>query len=735
MSPFRGSTQEQHALGGAGFLRMLDAAATNAPTALFLCIDRTNFILTKPRTATRGGAGGKRELIAAWRQGRPGPARDTAWPAAGAAPERPATSRRQRMEAGGPCYIAAPLVTAPSSSTSASGRRPADLESSSRGRSPLLRRLLISLAIGAFGLATIVPGVFTVDENHHLVALEALRDGRQTISGTEHLTASTELLWFDPQGRYRETVRVPIAPTIPPLYALIALPFSVFGWYGLVALNIAGFLATGWLVFAYVRRYAESRDAPWLAAAAFWLGGYAVEYAQGLWPHMLAAALTTAAAYLAARVRDGGPLLAAFLAGWLAGLAGGIRYQNVFFAGCIGIGILALGQRRARALAAFGAGLSLPLAAAAILNWLRLGSANPASKGDRYLEILDAPRQQNLVADALRMAWARIIDYSTRPPLGGEHLSYLARETSTGAYLVDWTVKKAWLQSAPWIAIALCVLAASWLRRSGDRADARRELRALSLVVFPVLAMFAVAGVKRTDGLGYNQRYFIELVPLAAIAFALALDRARADRRDLLTGAFAGAAVSWVWLTLTLAYEARFLSVLRIPIALAAATSIAWLVSIRRPALGRGWFGALAGAAVAWALVVHLMDDLPASRARRHRNLETTHLLDQVLPRAPDRSALFVWWGTKNGVGPLLFERDLLVVEARTDEGRSMSTLLDELLHDGRKSFVVANGFPKEVLSSALAGRATLQRGNRSLMLLEIVAEPSPGSEEVRIQR
>jgi hypothetical protein len=603
----------------------------------------------------------------------------------------------------------------------ADGRYPAAMH---RLRVPTICGIAASLAAAAL-LLTLVPGPFTVDENHHLVAVRAMRQGQLTVAGTADLTPSRSILWFDPQASSRDVVRTPIAPRIPAIYALIALPFALLGWYGLAGLNVLGYLAIGGLVFAYVRRYARGADAPWIAAAAFLLGGYSIEYAQGLWPHMLAAALTTAACLLAARVRDGASELAALLAGWLAGLAGGIRYQNFFLAGCVGLALLVFARQRLRSAAAFGVGLGVPLVASGLLNWLRQGSANPISKGGNYLEIVDAPRRASLLADSWTMAWARIVDFSTRPPLGGEHLSYLHKEASTGAYLVDWTVKKAWLQSAPWIALALCALAVAWAPRSAEGSARRRELRALSLVVFPVLLLFALAGVRRTDGLGYNMRYFLELVPLAAVAFALALDRIGADRRDLLTGGFAGAVVSWVWLSLPWAHEARFWSVLRIPLALAAAAAAAWLFALRGTLLGRRLAGALAGAAVAWALIVHVVDDLPASRDRRARNLAVAQVLDRQLPPAPEKIALFVWWGMKNGVGPLLFDRDILVVEARLDQARSMGALLDDVLRAGRRTFVVVNGFPPAVLTEKLAGRTTRQHGDPPTVLLEVVPEPA----------
>ena len=209
------------------------------------------------------------------------------------------------------------------------------------------RSLLLGLAgLGLVLTATVVPAVFTVDEDYYLATLVALRHGRLTVPGTEGLTPSSELLYFDPQGHSREVTSTPVASTAPPLYAPLALPFSWLGWRGLVGLNTLAFLAAAVVVFAFTRRHASAPATPWLAVAAFALGGYSLEYAQGVWPHMLAALLCLGAFVLAARVRDGAPLAVAFAAGLCAGLAAGVRYQNVALAGCVGLGVAIWAPRR-----------------------------------------------------------------------------------------------------------------------------------------------------------------------------------------------------------------------------------------------------------------------------------------------------------------------------------------------------------------------------------------------------
>ena len=584
------------------------------------------------------------------------------------------------------------------------------------------RSLLLGLAaLGVVLTATVVPGVFTVDEDYYLATLVALRHGRLTVPGTEGLTPSSELLYFDPMGHARAVTATPVASTAPPLYAPLALPFSPLGWRGLVALNTLSFLVAAALVFAVARRYSTGAATPWLAVAAFALGGYSLEYAQGVWPHMLAVLLCLGSFTLAARVRDGASLALAFAAGMCAGVAAGLRYQNIVFAGAVGLGVAIWAPRRLRTGGAYAGGVAAPLAASSLLNHARLGFWSPLSKGPGYLSVRGVRSAGGFLLDALRMGWARVVDFSTRPPItSGEHTVYFSRNADSGAYFIDGAMKKAWLQSAPWIALALLVCLLAWAGRAGAEGCQRRELKAISLVLLSVLGLFAAAGVQRTDGLCYNQRYFLELVPLVAVAFAWSLDRLPVGRTRLLVGSLVGCLVAVTALRAgdpLAAGQDRLL--LDLPLLLAALAVLGWLLAHRRG--GTRILDLAVGACLAWALLVHVGDDLPASRQRRRSHATQLALYRQTIP---DRSALFTWWGAKDATGPLQLDRDVVVLDARNDDGRDFPVLADELLAAGRRVFVLADGFPHRLLTAKLAGRPVREVTHAPAVILEVGAAP-----------
>jgi len=595
---------------------------------------------------------------------------------------------------------------------------------------PVLPRSLLA-AVAALGIllsATAIRGPFTLDESNYLVTVVALREGGLAVPGTAGLAPSRELLWFDPGARRRDVAATPVTSTAPPLYAPLALPFSFLGWRGLVALNTLAFLATILVVFAHARRYAATAEAGWIAAAAFGAGGYLIEYAQGVWPHTVTTALVAGAAYLAARALDDDSWVWAAGAGVLVAWASGIRYQNAFLLGCLGLGILLLARRRWRAAVVFAVGAALPLAAAAAINFTRVGSLNPVSKGPGYLPSAAkvtagatgstaVERSSWVIERVATMAWARVVDYSAAPTTPGT-VSFLSPHPESGAYVLVGAIKKAWLQSAPWIALALAVMALSWLPRSWlERvagtagAAGQRQLRLLALMVLSTLAMFAASGTFRTDGFCFNQRYFCELLPLVAVAFAWGVEGIGRRRTALLAGILAGCVLGLVALAPDPASPLRHRLVLYVPLGLAAALLLVWGAARRSPLLAFA-----AGAALAWAVVLHLGDDLPASRRVRE---ERRALAARVRPYLEGPSALFATGVEKDALGPLVLERDLVLANPALDQAATASELLDGFLAQGRRVFLLPNVLPVERIDRILEGRQIRYLGD-PLLLIEV---------------
>ncbi|RYG62421.1 hypothetical protein EON77_22325, partial [bacterium] len=116
------------------------------------------------------------------------------------------------------------------------------------------------------------------------------------------------------------------------------------------------------------------------------------------------------------------------------------------------------------------------------MNHARLGTWNPVTKGIGYAQMSrTAPGRVSAPVEWLWTFAAKVIDFSLVPSfdatVGGNDIrpSYAA-----GAIVYGGVVKKALLQSAPWMMLVFLGLALSWRHVGGLPDRARSELRGLS---------------------------------------------------------------------------------------------------------------------------------------------------------------------------------------------------------------------------------------------------------------
>jgi hypothetical protein len=585
--------------------------------------------------------------------------------------------------------------------------------------------LLVLFFFGFVLTAMVVPGIFTVDENNYLINVIALRQGHVTVANTAGLTPSRELLFFDPVPWTRAVTSTPVASTAPPLYAVIALPFSYFGWRGLVALNTLAYLATTLMIFWWLRRFSEEKSTPWLGAAAFALGGFSLEYSTGLWPHSLSVALCTAGTLSTALSVENRSSNAAALAGFLLALATGVRYQNAVVLAAGGAFLVFWSARRLRSGLAFVGTAAIPLLASSVINYVRFESWNPVSKGPGYLQVPLISNAGSSWRDPLIMFWARVVDYSVRPVLTGPVFEgWFVHDATTGANLMlGVTLKKALLQSAPWAALSLLLFAMVWYPKTRLSNPIRRQLQLMSFVTVCVFALFALSS-NRDDGFCFNQRYLLEIVPLCAIAFGFACDGWILPRRPLIGGLVSGAVLVLVILVGTPMvataenpkWVIRQLSLLHIPLVLAATLCGVWVCG-RVLVRYRSAVAAVAGVCLGWSLVLHVGDDVLMTSRIRKSHFETTNSLATVVAGG---TAVLTSWGAKESLGPLLFSRDIVIIAAGADEGEDAPVLVRELHRQGRRVFLLDQNIPPHVRERAIEGVAAILVPKSDPPLLEL---------------
>ena len=543
-------------------------------------------------------------------------------------------------------------------------------------------------------VATSIPGGFTIDEASYLMSILQLRHGDFAIPGTEGLTPSPELLFFDPTARTRIEHLSHLGSNAPPLYAVLALPFSAFGFRGLIALNALAFVVSGLCVYWLAALRARDVRTPWIALATYLVGGYSIEYAQGVWPHALSAALATCGFCLAVWARGAAGIAPAALAGFVLGLAAGVRYPDVVFAFGVGIGLLLWARRRVASPLVFAAAFAVPMLACSFINHARLGSWNPISKGPDYLSVRAGRPAPAIGGEALRVLWAKVVDYSTHPvpddPIV-EINSWWRRSPRTGATVFIGALKKAWLQSSPWLVLSLLALGTTWARRDPEDRDV--DLRAASLVVGVTLAAFALAGFGRHDGVCFNQRYFLELVPLCAVAAAWWLEGRSLSVRWAALGAAVGGSLGAIIASMNFPESPQQqLLGLRVPLAIAAALLVSALISTAVTRRASPALAVLFAMSVAYSGAIHLGEDLVASRLRRTTKVAFVRYVENVLPPGP--GAIVVQKHSADMFAPLLLDHDLVIVDTWVDRGASTSRLVRELRARKRRVVLLPANMP-----------------------------------------
>ena len=63
-------------------------------------------------------------------------------------------------------------------------------------------------------------------------------------------------------------------------------------------------------------------------------------------------------------------------------------------------------------------------------------------------------------------------------------------------------------------------------------------------------------------------------------------------------------------------------------------------------------------------------------------------LVERTLPAEP-KAAVFAWANTKDALGPLVLDRDIVIVDPWIDGGRDSRAVLDALLAQGRVVYLI----------------------------------------------
>lgn len=544
------------------------------------------------------------------------------------------------------------------------------------------RWALVALVVAQAALAMILPvaGPFSIDEVVYTEMTRSLTDGFGFFvdNGYEEV-ASPELA-----TRFvAPTESGHLAAQYPPGLPLLAAPaYAGLGVRGIMLVNSLAFVAVVALTYLIARRLLHSRWIAGVSVAVLVAATYLWEYSIAIWPHMSTLAFGLASV-LAMLVAVDGPRRRAAVYGFLSGLLLGLAVLNRLDAVLL-LPVVAICLYRrtdwARASLSFVVGMIPPTLILSFSNWERWGTPLPFSYGGSITGwlgpiivtgaglvivvaavvfgvrrfrpsgrsigffttalaalVIAVPVTRGLVSDTVAGVWTLLVDLRS---YGATDEAALAR-LADGSLIYAGTVKKALLQSLPYLVLIALPLMLAW------RTAQRRTALLLTTPIVLYIGFFAPRAWH--GGLSFNLRYFLPVLPFAAIMTAWALrtlvDRTETDRdvgrlvRFSIVVTLALFALGRLALP-SVEGSAWLFSVP--PLAIAAATAVALSVMVLRTSRSATRVTlVLAVVGLTWASAVAFGYDAATTLNIRHSHAETA---DSIAELIEDGSLLVAGW-------------------------------------------------------------------------------------------
>ena len=633
------------------------------------------------------------------------------------------------------------------------------------------------------------PGCVVIDEvTYHAMTRALVRTGSLTLDNGLDVISSPELEWEHARavvgGPSEASGASRLVAQYPYGYAFLVAPlYAVLGQRAFVVLNTLAFYGTVLVTRSLAFDVLGKRALAVAAALVFALGTYVWEYSFGTWPHAVTLFLCMAAVLLSLRATNLPPALAStrqLAAGALVGAAVTMRLDAIFAMAAVVLVPAIVPSKHGKAVGPLAMGLlgSTPgLALLAVTNHVKFGSWQPLSYGPWHgagsntglrtylpLAVLGVAsvaathllssraarlRRQHAVWAAsaivaaiaialaigpLRIIARRVVDGMWMIVFDLRHSNPNAVQRGLshgpgGAMMYVGALKKAFVQSLPWLPLAV---AAPFF--SGIAEPRRRRLIALAV---PVVVHVGVFGALAWHGgLCLNLRYLLPALPFAAVlatygAYRLARRAPWVVRHLREFDAIVLIAVA-VWLVSavlfvypsSLVVQARFL--LDAPLVIAASLAVALVVAARRRGPGAPAFAlALTLVAVVWAGLTELSYDAVAIFRARASNRKAAEM---VMAHAP--SSAFVFAEFPDLVSDAM-ENGNAIAEPARDGFAGVSAIVAEAARHGRPSYAVLTERSTARLRAASAGRLLVgeplaEHRSFTLRRLEVVPSREP---------
>lgn len=537
------------------------------------------------------------------------------------------------------------------------------------------------LVIQVLLVATLpVDGPFSIDEVVYTEMTRSLSSGHGLLidNGYEEVP-SPELMTLNMELTFDGHVTSQYPYGLPFLAAPL---YSLFGVRGIMLLNAVAFVAVIALTFLIARHLLEDRRIAWMAAVVTGGATFMWQYSIAIWPHMLTVAFALGAVYAMLVAVDRPPdrtLKFAALSGLLFGCAVMNRLDAVLMFPAVACCLYRRRETWMRAAGGFVIGTIPSLVFLSVTNVIRWDTLLPFTYGSgsslrpllligmgtvtllvvliysfahlptrlrkpaaigvgiAVVALLVVPVTRRYLGHLAFGLWVLVVDLRQLPPSDEGALERLA----DGTLLYFGTVKKSLLQSLPYlVAILIPVI-----------ATRRNTQRRASLILLSAVAVYVGFYSARPwhGGLSFNLRYFLPLLPFAAILTAWAIDivlkrsgpgdqTARTIRLSILVGL--GVFAAGMLTFRSIPQTAWFLST--VPLVIAGATLVLVIVFLTRPSVNgsRALLGTIV-IGLTWATAIAFSYDLIRTFDTRHENSAMSAVLATGLE---DSSLLLTSW-------------------------------------------------------------------------------------------
>lgn len=532
-----------------------------------------------------------------------------------------------------------------------------------------------------FSVFAVTPGHLVSDEGiYHQMSRAFAENGELTLSREYSEFPSSELrTWNHVEGKDGS-----LQSQYPYLHPVLAWPFyKMAGFRGLFAMNAIAYVVLAGLCFMLGARLWGDRRIAADAVILLTLCSYAWQYSQAAWSQSLSSAFLLAAVFSGVSAVQAGTRREAWVYGLAAGMAvgmgAGIRLDVFFMAPALFIPLLYDRAPRWRVAVAVLLGLLPGLLLLSLTNYAKFGTLQPLSYGrpsgaaslagyvpliSMALAVLAAawiasrdavwplvvrhrlplaaavlvlgaatllavPSIGAMVWRLSRGVWTLVADLSLiNPAAGGIALT----RGPAGSILYEDTVKKALLQSLPWLPVALLAIAAIPRNRTAMLSNA--------IPLFTVLGFVTIYGwFTWHGGYAFNLRYFVPLLPIFAIYGAMGIHMLQGeDAMKLRIAAGVTLLVAGeAWLHMLFRdteLEAVEAVTLNLPLLMAGVLSalLVLFAARRQSAPVRRLAFMATFACIAWAFIMALLMDFPRTWFLRQFRYETGAVLAAHVP-------------------------------------------------------------------------------------------------------